>query len=338
MDGVTAHPRPAESGVANHPAVVAWRRLGTGMPKVQAVAGVERHPRVPKSSVYRLHVVGESGAAVIAKQCERQYGEIERTIYELVLPHLPVSYPRFLGMAEDDDGLSCWLFIEDAGDEAYSPNISQHRTMAGRWLAAMHSSATLLPSLSHLPDRSPTHYLRHLRSAKDSIRENLHNPALNKEQQRHLQRIVSRCQFVEHEWQRVEQFCRGMPETLVHGDFVGKNVRLRSDATGTEILPFDWEHAGRGVPAVDLAQAAFPSTTFLANPDLDAYCAAVQWDSLRSEAVQLLAVYGTVFRCLAALHWESRRLAYEWVEWPVKNMILYEAELVEAVKAAGWSE
>jgi aminoglycoside phosphotransferase (APT) family kinase protein len=112
-------------------------------------------------------------------------------------------------------------------------------------------------------------------------------------------------------------------------------VRLRSGgATGIEILPFDWEHAGRGVPAVDLAQATFSSTTFLANPDLDAYRATVQWPRLGFETIRRLAAYGTVFRCLAALHWESQRLVYEWVEWPVKNMTLYESELAMAVQAA----
>jgi aminoglycoside phosphotransferase (APT) family kinase protein len=103
-----------------------------------------------------------------------------------------------------------------------------------------------------------------------------------------------------------------------------------------EIVAFDWEEAGRGVPAVDLAQATFASTGFLSNPDLDAYLAAAQWTTLTCESVHRLAAYGTMFRCLAALHWESERLAYEWVEWPVKNMALYEAELVEAVRTAGW--
>ena len=73
-------------------------------------------------------------------------------------------------MANDDDGISCWLFMEDAGNEAYSPLDSKHRTMAGRWLGALHASTTLLPPDVPLPDRGPAHYLRHLRSARDTIR------------------------------------------------------------------------------------------------------------------------------------------------------------------------
>jgi len=337
MDRVTLQPDAVEPGVAIHPALAAWRRLGLDAANVRAIVPIDRrHVSLRKSTAYRLEGVAENSASIVVKRCYRVYGQIERTIYELFLPNLSVPYPRFYGMADDDDGISCWLFIEDAGNDAYSPLISEHRTRAGRWLGAMHASAASLPSLKHLPDRGHWHYLRHLRSARDTIHENRDNPALDREQQRELQRILSTCDLVEYEWQRVDQLCRGMPETLAHGDFVGKNVRVRRVVTGTELLPFDWEHAGRGVPAVDLAQAAFPSTTFLANPDLDAYWATAHWTGLGFEDIQLLAVYGTVFRCLAALNWESRRLAYQWVEWPVKNMVHYEAELAAAVKTAGW--
>jgi ATP-binding cassette, subfamily B, bacterial len=320
-----------------HPAAKAWSGLGESVTNLRAVVPVERrHVSLRKSTVYRLEGVGDRGGNVIAKECRREYARLESTVYERVLPRLAVPYPRLLGMVDGDDEASCWLFLEDAGDEAYSPLQPEHRTSAGRWLAALHASTASLPTDVSLPDRGPAHYLTHLQLARDTIRENFTNPALDEGQRCELHRIISTCEFVEHEWQRVERFCQDIPTTLVHGDFVGKNVRLRSGATGIEVLPFDWEHAGRGVPAVDLAQAAFSSTTFLANPDLADYWVATQWTEIGYEAVLRLANYGTVFRCLAALNWESQRLAYEWVEWPVKNMALYEAELTEAVKAAGW--
>jgi ATP-binding cassette subfamily B protein len=326
----------------HHPAAKAWSQIGGNLSHLRAVAPVERRHEfavnLRKSLVYRLEGAGESGADVIAKKCRREYGLLERTVYERVLPKLSVPYPRLLGMASDDDDASCWLFLDDAGNEAYSPRHPKHRIIAGRWLGALHASTASLPSDVPLPDRGPAHYLRHLRLARDTISDNLNNPALDEGQRCELQRIISKCDYVEFEWWRIEQFCQDIPTTLVHGDFVGKNVRVRNGSTAIEILPFDWEHAGRGVPAVDLAQAAFSSTSFLANPDLDAYWATTQWTGLGFEAVQRLAVYGTIFRCLAALNWESHRLAYEWVEWPVKNMIHYEAELAEAVQVVGWRE
>jgi ABC-type multidrug transport system ATPase subunit len=333
--GVRQHAtRRSTAPSARHPAARAWAQIGEGLSNLRAVTQVEP-PEVgfPKSTIYRLEGAGECGATVIAKKCRRQRGQIERTIYELVLPKLSLPYPRFLGMANDDDG-SCWLFLEDAGDEAYSPLDPAHRIIAGRWLGALHRSAASLPSDVQLPDRGPAHYLGHLKAARDTIHENLSNPALDKGQRCQLQRIIMNCDFVESQWWRVDQFCRDIPKTMVHGDFVGKNVRLRG---GSEILPFDWEHAGIGVPAVDLAQARDPSTTFLANPDLSEYWITTEWTDLGYETLQQLATYGTVFRCLAALRWESHTLASEWVEWPVKNLVLYEGELAEAVRASGWS-
>ena len=330
------HTEVYEVATAQHPAARAWTQVGGGMSDLRSVVLLDRlNVNLRKSAVYRLEGVGESGAAVIAKKCGREPALLERTIYELVLPNLSVPYPRFLGMASDEDGMSCWLFTEDAGNEAYSPLDPKHRARAGRWLGALHASTISLPSNVCLPERGPVQYLGHLRSARDAIRDNLKNPVLDEEQRRQLKQIVSTCEFVDQEWHRIDQLCGEMPQTLVHGDFVGKNVRVRNGRTELELLPFDWEHAGRGVPAVDLAQA-FSSTTFLANPDLDDYCATVKWSALGFEAVRRLAFYGTIFRCLAALDWESHRLAYEWVEWPVKNMALYGAELDRAVQAAGW--
>ena len=322
----------------HHPAARAWSQLGQSLSNIRAVVPVERrHVSLRKSKVYRLEGAGERGADVIAKKCRREYGLLESAVYERVLARLPVPYPRLIGMGSDEDSAFCWLFLEDAGNEVYSPLLPNHRLTAGRWLGALHASTTSLPPDVPLPDRGPAHYLRHLQRARDTIRENLNNTALDRRQRHQLRGIILTCDFVESNWTSVEQFCRDMPSTLVHGDFVGKNVRMRSGAAGIEVLPFDWEHAGRGVPAVDLAQAAFSSTTFLANPDLADYWITTQWTEIPYEAVLRLGTYGTVFRCLAALQWESQRLAYEWVEWPVKNMTLYEAELAEAVHASGWS-
>ena len=136
----------------------------------------------------------------------------------------------------------------------------------------------------------------------------------------------------------MERFCEGIPQTLVHGDFVGKNVTIRSGQDGKTLLPFDWENAGWGVPAVDLAQAALPRTSFLANPELATYLSLVRgrWPGLDLATIEGLANYGRIFRCLAALHWEAQSLAHQWVEWPLKNMAAYEAELLDAMQTAGW--
>jgi len=140
-------------------------------------------------------------------------------------------------------------------------------------------------------------------------------------------------------WNRLEEICDGVPPTLVHGDFNGKNLRLRPSGDGSAVVVFDWEDAGWGVPAVDLAQQAVPSSGLSANPDIQTYWSTVRdrWPDTSPEAVQRLASCGTVFRALAALHWESCNLATEWASRSVSNIRLYDAELAHAIARLGWN-
>src|SRR5438093_4111269 len=121
--GTRRHPaRRSPTPIARHPAARAWAQIGEGLSNPRAVTQVKRRDiSFRKSTVYRLEGAGECGGTVIAKKCRRERGQIERTIYEHVLPKLSLPYPRLLGMANDDYGSSCWLFLEDAGNEAYSP-------------------------------------------------------------------------------------------------------------------------------------------------------------------------------------------------------------------------
>src|SRR4030095_4633697 len=185
------HPgRRSAARDARHPAAQAWAQIGESLLNLQAVVPIERrHVSFRKSKVFRLQGVGAGGSDVIAKQCRRQYAQLERTIYERVLPKLSLPYPRLLGIANDEDGALCWLFMEDAGDAAYSPLDRDHRTSAAHWLGALHASTTSLASDVSLPDRGPAHYLGHLQTAKDTIRDNLNNPALDDEQRGKLERI-----------------------------------------------------------------------------------------------------------------------------------------------------
>ena len=322
-----------------HPAFQAWQEIESGRVLPQAIATlVERPGKKGKSAVYRLESVGPRGSAVIAKRCRQANAHTERTIYEDILPQLPVPPLRYYGFVEEPDGEFCWLFVECASGEQYSPLIQEHRLLAARWLALVHSTASTVAASAHLPDRGPAHYLYHLRSARDTILRNLGNRALGTGDVLFLRAIISRCDYLEPRWRQVERFCEGTPRTLVHGDFVGKNVRIRSGQYGSALLPFDWETAGWGVPAVDLAQSALPPTTFLANPELATYRSLVRgcWPALDLATIERLANYGKIFRCLAAIHWEARSLEYQWVEWPLKNIAVYEAELVDAMRAAGW--
>ncbi|MEW6232845.1 MAG: phosphotransferase [Chloroflexota bacterium] len=321
-----------------HPAVKAWRRL---LPERVEPESVEILREKKKSAIYCLEGVGLAGSAVIAKRCRQADAVIEQTIYEEILPHLPITVVHYYGLVGEPDSQFCWLFLEDAGGESYSPHIEEHRALAAQWLGHLHTSAAYVTAADCLADRGPGHYLEHLQSGRAKILRNLTNPELKADGRVVLENIISQCDFLESRWQRVEEFCAALPRTLVHGDFTGKNLRVRTGQAGVALLAFDWEKAGWGIPAPDLAPSALlGSGGFSANPNIVIYWSIVRdhWPSLDFQTIQQLANCGKAFRCLAALNWRAQQLAYEGGGWAVEEMRIYQTGLSDAIQAATWAQ
>lgn len=340
MDPVTAPARRAVTSRAEltaHPVVRSWRRLRPGAPDpVQVDVLKEGKPGKPrKSLVYRLVGAGAGGAAVIAKRCAPAASAVERCVHEDLLPRLGVPTLRCYGAVDEADG--CWIFVEDAGGERYSPDVAEHRALAAAWLARMHVAAAEVVAGAPLPEAGAARYLAHLRAARAGIRANATNPALRADQRAELDALLALLDRVETRWDRVEACAAGLVGTLVHGDFAGKNVRVRAGPQGRTVLPFDWEHAGLGAPIADLAQRASPAPRFLASPDLGVYERIVRrrWPALDGRAIRRLGHCGTICRCVAAADWETHYLAHRAVDWAVVNMRLYAAELSAAMRAEG---
>jgi hypothetical protein len=315
-----------QTDVLEHPAVKAWIRLQPNCFEPKSIEILDKQKRAwlsfqpewleyesmeslqERKFVYRLKGVGPEGSAVIAKQCEQVAGITERTIYKEILFRLPVPTPRYYGFVEEPDGALCWLFLEDAGTEWCSPHISEHRALAARWLGLMHTSAARLATAARLPDRGPDHYLRHLQLARDRIqRTRVNLVALRPNDLAVLESIVSRFDVLEACWSKVERFCDSMPKTLIHGDFQGKNLRIRHDQSGIGLLPFDWEMSGWGAPAADLAQGIRQQV------DLAIYWSVVRhfWPHLEVRDIQRMANLGSIFWELSTISWKSWPLEYD---------------------------
>jgi hypothetical protein len=312
------------TGLRAHPAVTAWSELQKDWVEPECIHILrESEP----SSIYRLFAAGPAGSDVIAKRCQSATALIERTIYEEVLPNLPVTAPRYYGCAQTD-GLAYWLFIEDVGGERYQLLNPEHCALAGRWLGLMHGSATSVAAAARLPDGGPGRYLKQLRSGRDKIQRNLFNPALTLRDIAVLEEIVALDDLLELQWGQVEKCCEGMPMTLVHGDFRPKNAYLRNGPPGLHLFPIDWETAGWGVPSADLTRV-----------DIAAYWSVVRewWPNLVMQSIERLANVGQVFRSLAAIDWESVSLAFdtdEWLREPMACMRVYQARLSDAIQTA----
>ncbi|HXG98127.1 MAG TPA: phosphotransferase [Gemmatimonadales bacterium] len=254
-----------------------------------------------ESATYRLAGAGPRGETVIAQRCTAARAAIERTIHEQVLPHVPVTAPRYHGFREDGDGF-VWLFFEDVGSERASKTDPAHLALAGRWIAELHVGASNIAAGRTLPESGPNRYREHLHAACDTIRPRLANPALTAADVRLLKRLLERLERLDVSWPQIEAACWGVPATLTHGDFRTKNAIVRSGATGLELFPIDWETAGWGIPAVDLTKI-----------DLKAYGSVVRrsWPDARPAVLRRLAAVGRIFLELAAINWVSPQLSYD---------------------------
>jgi ATP-binding cassette subfamily B protein len=332
----------------NHPAVTAWGRLHPEA-EPRALTVLKRSKQKRKSATFRLEGCGPEGTSVIAKLCSRNDAKLERTIYRGVLPRFPAASLRYYGMLDEDADWS-WIFLEDAGVERYSPLIPEHRRLAARWLAALHGFAAEVPEASHLPPRGPAHYLKHLRSGRGALERQLYERAPGGAEMHILATLLFQLEVLESRWDDVRAFCKTLPRTLVHGDLSRSNMRVRAGESGMELVAFDWEKAGWGVPPPDLARlepherrsaARFkPSGEFYgfcADPCLETYRSVLRDEStyLRPETVERMATVGILFQCLATIDWLSLRFTPDWT--PTTQLVMCSLWISNAMQVAGWT-
>src|SRR3989441_5045423 len=328
-----------------HPAVQAWRQLNPDHVVPDRITPAKFKPNKPRPNlaVYRLEGVGADGAAGIAKHCTRGGGQIERMGYERVLPHVALPRPRYYGTVpgspEDSAEDGCWLFIGEIQGEKYDRLSPDHLAAAARWLGILHTEAQATAPQAGLPEAEPTRYHEQMRATRDLIREQVDNPAFSATDVAFLDVLVARFDALDEDWDRLARACTGLPPTLIHGDFNGKNLRMQASPQGLQVGAFDWEDAGWAVPAVDLAQAVDPSCHISASPDLATYWAVVRerWPNCDQTDIERVATCGAVWRAVAAITWEAHHLARPWADAFIPNLRLYEAELTHALDRFGWA-
>jgi hypothetical protein len=325
------------SCVTEHPAMSAWWKLRPGSAPATRVDLLKGRARSAGRSAYRLVGVGPNGSPVVAKRCRRPKALVERVVYTEFLPDVPLPALRYFGCVEEPHGSFCWLFLEDVGGQRYPPLRDELRRSAGQWLGRLHAGAVRVTASSRLPDLGPVRWLEQLRSAGERILAGYDNPALTDGDREVLGGTLRLLQALESRWSRVERFCQPMPRTLVHGDFVPKNIAVRPDRSGLVLLPFDWGQAGWGPPALDLAQAPPGFLRFAANADLEAYCEVVQghWPGADVATVREWARLGTLVRSVMAMNWEARSLGFEWVADLIARMQFYGDVLRASMQSLG---
>jgi hypothetical protein len=324
---------PDRSYDAEHPARRAWLALAGDAPRFQRIEPItERH----KIQVYVLVGAGPGGESVIAKRVRTAIVDRERRIYEQILGDAPVASLAFYGAAQDPDPRFGWLFLEHAGQGRYSHTDEIHRRSMARWLAGLHAHASRREGLRDLlPDRGPEHYLARLRSARARIQSNLDDAEFVEDHRPLLEGVVAAFDGLEADWSSLEEICAYFPCTLVHGDLSAKNVRVRPAASWIDVLAFDWEMAGWGPPAIDLACAELGPQGSLVAPDMDTYASAADpgWSRHGARHLRALADAGSVFRVVSLIDWMSWSFVPNVSKRAVAKLTLYDAMLRRV-----WSE
>ena len=313
--------------LASHPALQAWRNFRSLEDVPERIEVLRQHGVV---GVYRLVGAGVGGESIIAKRTPAAKASVERTVYEALLPQMPVTTPRFYGaLFPAERETHAWFFLEDVGAERYSDANPEHLALTARWVARVHGAAADLPAARSLPDGGPGRYHEHLMSARDKIGKRLSGPELTPDDVTLLRAVLDGLQRLESDWSQIESRCVGLPATLVHGDFRPKNVYLRPNGAGLACYPIDWETAGWGVPAADLTRI-----------DVATYWSvAREWrECVSLDTVQRLANVGQVFRTLAAIDWESASLRFEtrrMISQPLASLAVLLSRLTDAVRMTG---
>ena len=337
-------------------AVRAWnsRRLSLGMAGPVTPTGITRLKRQRKAwnktAVYRLEGVGPDGSAVIAKWCRLPSARVERTVYEEILPRIPLPRIEYYGHVDEEQEGFCWLFLGDAGNARLT---MADRAAAAEWLARLQAAAAPLAGEVSLPDRGPDHFLAMLPRARAGVLKAREVAALSSSDSELLQSMADSLNQLESVWRPVSAACKAWPRTLVHADLTRKNVRLCPDDGGAYVVALDWETAGYGPPAADLADVPWgrkrdrlpgdgppPSeseTPWYGPVCLETYASTIAafWPSIGPADVRRLSRAGAIFRIIEAACWASRQVEFGGIDKGMNRLYAYADDVRLAVATLG---
>ena len=305
------------------PAVQAWFQL---RPDSSATCGATLLKNTARSTVCRIEGVGPGGSHIVAKRCSRTDGELEAFVYREVLDRLSLASLHCYGFVDEGDGEYGWLFLEDGGAAQVAGKGQGFPLDFSPWLAQLHASASSLPIRNRLPDRGPAWYLEILRTSRLELCQRAYEGNWDDSSRSAIEEILTCFEILGKNWRLIEERCEVLPRTMVHCDLQAKNILVRHTGNGNAFLPLDWEYAGWGPPAADLAGI-----------DAQGYCSAAQrtWPQLKLQQVQEQINCGKLFHIISAVGWEALRLAAGSEEKALRRLQIYAPRLRAAIQRLG---
>ena len=315
--------------VVSHPASIAWLALERSKGRPRSIDVLKERREADgtlKGGVYRLHLVDGPAPTVIAKRCRENVLSKESYLYREVLSALPIIALETYGECLEPQGTYAWLFLEDAGSMPLLPDNPVHTALPGTWLARLRTGARGLDLSDQLPRRDASYYRDCLQTSRDAIESRVDEGLPSNHGTAMLTEVLSLYKLTEGRWDAISNISGSLPATLVHGDFVAKNMCLTETPEGLDLILFDWQTAGWGSHAVDLAGGFGPNSS---SEFLIAYQRELSRHKLSPTMPQLqqLAVVGKLFRTIVSIHWDARHLERWWPDKMAHRASAYVARL-----------
>jgi hypothetical protein len=305
-----------------HPALAAWTEMGFhGLPaSIQTLSTLKGKG----TYVYRLNGIGNSADSVIAKLGPRDAILTERFAYQDLLPRLPVTKLQCYGFFEWDEN-QAWIFLEDACGEPFSEFLRDHIAVASEWVGLMHATSARERLGTHLSNHGSGYYRRFFTETRRIVSATLETCSLQPMQASLLETIVEHCHAVESKWAEIWNDCETLPKCLLHGDFINKNLRVRTVKGRLALYVMDWESASWSVPVEDIAGL-----------DMQIYWPIVRetWPHLDLATVQRAADIGSLLKYGAWMEGYSTGLTHGCIEESMEDLRYCEAQLASARSAA----
>jgi aminoglycoside phosphotransferase (APT) family kinase protein len=281
-----------------------------------------------KSSVYKLEGLKNGKIDIVAKNCSRETAELESAIYRELLPNIPVNTLNFYGHVEFIN--THWLFMEYADGECWDPGNPTHVYHAAKWLADLHFFTSKIDERISIPEKDSNYYLFQIEKIVTRAKESISNTDISANEKALLEQILIYLQGLRSIWRNSVSYSGSIGSCLVHNDFVGKNIKVRRNNDGYELLPFDWEMSCIGIPASDLYWMTMSGHQKAIKLYWERYSNYVERVAISD--IEQLAKLGAIYRNIDALEWASYGYVHKSNDYR-NNNILCSIEYLKSLKS-----
>lgn len=288
---------------------------------------------------WKIEIPGNKNLELIAKLNEMDGALMEYFIYTNILPDLGLDALECFGMVEDESKEFAWIFMEHAGHHRYNADIGEHVRLATEWLSVLHGSQIRPELIKYFEACGDQHYAASLTGALRYIESGMANPVLSSEQLKNLAYTLRLLEMVEKKWTVVMEMCSAVPQCLIHGDFLSKNLRIDDGGEAYRLKVLDWDAACLGFPFLDIAEALLPTSgwqSFHPEHDLSSYInsSVDWWPGINVGTLHRLIGIGQIFWALECIYGDGSGLNYNWVDKIADNIHIYSRILDNGIHTA----